>query len=62
MGIHGKYVNKKTHVSFLATNVGIHRKYVSFYSYGSFFVITNFEIWVYKRMKNDFLLETLKFS
>ena len=28
-------------------NMGIHRKYVSYYSHSSFFMVTNFEIWVY---------------
>ena len=28
-------------------NIGIHRKYVSYYSHSSFFIVANFEIWVY---------------
>ena len=49
-------------VLFIATNMVTHRKYVSYYSYSSFFVITNFEVWVYKGMKIHFLLVTLQFS
>ena len=30
--------------------------------HSSFFIITNFEIWVYKEMKIHFLLETLGFG
>ena len=35
----------------------IKRNYAYFYSHSSFFIITNFEIWVYKEMKIHFLLE-----
>ena len=34
-------------VLFIDTNMGVHRKYVSFYSHSSFFIVTNFEIWIY---------------
>ena len=50
MGIQGKYVNKNMHSSFYSyklSNMGIHRKSVSYYSHSSFFIVTNFEIWVY---------------
>ena len=33
-----------------------------FYSHGSFFIVTNFETWVYKETKIHFLLETLNLS
>ena len=34
-------------VLFIVTNMGTHRKYVSYYSHSSLFIVTNFEIWVY---------------
>ena len=61
MSIQGKYVNKKTHSSFYSynfLNIGIHRKYVSCYSHSYFFLVANYQIWVYKGMKIHFLRDT----
>ena len=62
MGIHRNYVNKKTHRSLYGYNIGIHRKYVSFIHTVPFFIVKNFGIWVYKRIKIHFLFVTLKLS
>ena len=51
---------KRHIVLFIATNMGIHRNYVSFYSHSSFFIVTNYQIHVYKGIKIYFLLVTLK--
>ena len=40
-------------------NIGIHRKCVSCYSHSYFFfLVTNYQIWVYKGMRIHFLLDT----
>ena len=51
-------MNKKTHISFIATNFEIYIENMSFYSHSSFFIVTNYQIWVYKEIKIHFLLDT----
>ena len=37
-------------VLFIVANMSIHKKYLSYYSHCSFFIVTNFEILVYRGM------------
>ena len=47
-------------VVYKLSNMSVQGNYVNKKTHSSFFIAINFEIWVYKKMKIHFLLETLK--